>query len=175
MQMFDSTVVRAHVWAAGGGQNDQALGRSRGGFSTKIHLKVDLGGLPLAFHLTGGEASDCRNFEILLNLGPDIAPRAVVTDKGYDSKVNRDAARRRGICPVIPYKSNAIERPTFFPKRQGTRANRADGRQAQALQAHCTTLRENRKKLRLIFAALLICKVDSPGGRSHRTRCPHRF
>ncbi len=38
------------------GQNDRALGRSRGGFSTKIHLKVDLGGLPLAFHLTGGEA-----------------------------------------------------------------------------------------------------------------------
>ena len=44
VQMFDSTVVRAHVSAAGakGGQDDQALGRSRGGFSTKIHLKVDL-------------------------------------------------------------------------------------------------------------------------------------
>src|SRR6267378_4078751 len=83
LQMFDSTVVRAHVSAAGakGGQDDQALGRSRGGFSTKIHLKVDLGGLPLAFHLTGGEASDCRNFEILLDLGPDIAPRAAITDK----------------------------------------------------------------------------------------------
>ena len=49
------------------GQDDQALGRSRGGFSTKIHLKVDLDGLPLAFHLTGGEASDSRNFEILLD------------------------------------------------------------------------------------------------------------
>ena len=54
------------------GQNDQALGRSRGGFSTKIHLKVDLGGLPLAFHLTGGEASDSRNFEVLLDIGPDV-------------------------------------------------------------------------------------------------------
>jgi transposase len=98
------------------GQNDQALGRSRGGFSTKIHLKVDLGGLPLAFHLTGGEASDSRNFEILLDLGPDIAPRAAITDKGYDAKANRDGARKRGICPVIPYKSNAIDRPAFFPK-----------------------------------------------------------
>jgi hypothetical protein len=39
------------------GQLDQALGRSRGGFSTKIHLKTDFGGLPIAFHLTGGEAS----------------------------------------------------------------------------------------------------------------------
>ena len=57
VQMFDSTVARAHVSAAGakGGQDDQALGRSRGGFSTKIHLKVDLDGLPLAFHLTGAK------------------------------------------------------------------------------------------------------------------------
>jgi transposase len=98
------------------GHDDQALGRSRGGFSTKIHLKVDLDGLPLAFHLTGGEASDSRNFEILLDLGPDVAPRAAITDKGYDSKANRDAARKRGVCPVIPYKSNAIDRPAFFAK-----------------------------------------------------------
>jgi transposase len=72
--------------------------------------------LPIAFHLTGGEASDSRNFEILLDLGPDITPRAAVTDKGYDAKANREGARRRGICPVIPYKSNAVNRPTFFPK-----------------------------------------------------------
>ena len=53
------------------GQHDHALGRSRGGFSTKIHLKTDFGGLPIAFHLTGGEASDSRNFETLLDIGPD--------------------------------------------------------------------------------------------------------
>ena len=64
----------------------------------------------------GGEASDSRNFEILLDLGPDIAPRAAITDKGYDAKANRDGARRRGICPVIPFKSNAIDKPAFFPK-----------------------------------------------------------
>ena len=60
------------------GQNSQALGRSRGGFSTKIHLKVDLDGLPLAFHLTEGQASDSAQFEVLLDLGPDITPRAAV-------------------------------------------------------------------------------------------------
>ena len=72
--------------------------------------------MPLAFHLTGGEASDSRNFEILLDLGPDIAPRAAITDKGYDSKANRDGARRRGICPVIPYRENATDKPAYFPK-----------------------------------------------------------
>ena len=98
------------------GQNGQALGRSRGGFSTKLHLKVDLDGLPLAFHLTGGEASDSRQFETLLELGPEITPRAAVGDKGYDAKRNRAAARQRGICPVIPYKRTAKSRPAFFAK-----------------------------------------------------------
>src|SRR3954452_19511576 len=118
VQMFDSTVVRAHVSAAGakGGQEGQALGRSRGGFSTKIHLKADLDGRPLAFHLTEGQAGDSPQFEILLDLGPDITPRAAVGDKGYDAKANRSAARERGICPVIPFKSSARNRPAFFPK-----------------------------------------------------------
>jgi transposase len=40
----------------------------------------------------------------------------VVTDKGCDAAANREAARSRGICPVIPYRSNAKERPAFFPK-----------------------------------------------------------
>jgi hypothetical protein len=51
----------------------------------------------------------------LLDIGPDITPRAVIGDKGYDSKANRKAARRRGICPVIPYRSNAIAKPKSFP------------------------------------------------------------
>ena len=36
--------------------------------------------------------------------------------KGCDAKANRDAARQRGICPVIPYRANAADRPAFFPK-----------------------------------------------------------
>jgi transposase len=69
----------------------------------------------LAFDLTGGEASDSRHFAILLDLDPDIAPRAVLGDKGYDAKANRQAARRRGICPAIPYRDGTAK-PKFFPK-----------------------------------------------------------
>lgn len=118
IQMFDSTSIRAHVSAAGakGGQDTQALGRSRGGFGTKIHMKCDKQGLPLDFHLTENQASDSRQFEILLDIGPDISPRAVVTDKGYDARSNRQAARDRGIVPVIPYRSNVTGRPKSFPK-----------------------------------------------------------
>ena len=53
---------------------------------------------------------------MLLDIGPDINPRAALGDKGYDSKSNRDAARRRGICSAIPYRSNTKEVPAFFPK-----------------------------------------------------------
>jgi transposase len=79
-------------------------------------LKTDFGGLPIAFHITGGEASDSRNFETLLDIGPDIKPCAVLGDKGYDSKSNRGAARQRGICAAIPYRSNSKDMPTFFPE-----------------------------------------------------------
>lgn len=79
-------------------------------------MKTDFGGLPIAFHLTGGEASDSRNFETLRDIGPDINPRAALGDKGYDSKSNRHAARQRGICPAIPYRSKTKDVPAFFPK-----------------------------------------------------------
>jgi transposase len=79
-------------------------------------VKTDFDGHPLAVHVTGGEASDSRQFEILLDIGPDITPRAVLTDKGYDAQANRQAARQRRICPVIPYRSTAKSRPAFFPR-----------------------------------------------------------
>lgn len=79
-------------------------------------MKTDHDGHPIAFHLTGGEASDSKNFETLLGIGPDITPRAGVADKGYDAKANREAARKRGICPVIPYRQSAKARPKFFAK-----------------------------------------------------------
>lgn len=98
------------------GQETQALGRSRGGFTTKIHAKSDASGDIIAFDLTGGEAADAPHFETLLDIGPDIRPRAAICDKGYASKANRAAARARGIAPVIPHKSNEKDKPKFFAK-----------------------------------------------------------
>ena len=65
-----------------GRQREQSLGRSRGGFSSKIHLLVDALGFPLRFILTGAERHDITQAESLL------APfhfDAVIADKGYDS------------------------------------------------------------------------------------------
>ena len=65
--MPDSTAVRAHMCAAGGSkkgsQQEQCLGQSRGGFSSKIHLLVDALGFLLKFILTGGERHDISQAE----------------------------------------------------------------------------------------------------------------
>jgi transposase len=70
----------------------------------------------IAFDLTGGQKSDSPHFETLLELGPDISPRAAIGDKGYSSKANREAARKRNIVPVIPHKDNEKDMPKVFPK-----------------------------------------------------------
>ena len=77
---------------------------------------TDHDGLPIGFELTGGEAADSPQFESLMAIGPDEAPRAVVCDKGYDSDTNRALARECGTLPVIPYRSNRKHIPKRFAK-----------------------------------------------------------
>ena len=66
-----------------GGQAAQALGRSRGGFSTKIHVSVDGLGNPLRFILTGGQQHDITQAEGLI---AGYAGEHVLADKGYDAQ-----------------------------------------------------------------------------------------
>jgi IS5 family transposase len=72
--------------------------------------------LPIAFHLTGGEVSDSTQLETSLDIGPDITPRAALTDKGYDSAKNRAACRERDIAPIIPHRSNTKRRAKVLSK-----------------------------------------------------------
>ena len=84
-----------------GGQDGQALGRSRGGFTTKLHLRCDARGLPLALVLTPGEAHETRAFA---DLAEDLAAgtRCVLGDMGYDAGWVRQELLLRGALPVIP-------------------------------------------------------------------------
>ena len=81
----------------------QGLGRSRGGFSSKLHLSVDALGNPLQFRLTGGQAHDLTQAEELL---PDTSVTYVVADKGYDADAFIQVVQRRGAVPVIPPRSH---------------------------------------------------------------------
>lgn len=87
------------------GAHRRALGRSRGGFTSKLHYLADALGRPLAFHLTGGEAADCKAYDALIVL-PERAPDALLADKGYDADAIRADLAKRNITPVIPGRSN---------------------------------------------------------------------
>lgn len=113
MHFVDGTVVRAHQCAAGarGGQQGEALGRSRGGFSTKIHLRAEGQGKPMAFVLSGGERHEAKFLAPLLDIGainrvgrgrPRLRPDRVVGDKGYSYPTIRKYLHRRGIRITIP-------------------------------------------------------------------------
>jgi transposase len=106
--LIDSTITRAHACAAGAAGSSpeaEALGRSKGGFTTKIHAITDALGNPLDFILTAGQASDIGQAENLLALTPEGAG-ALLGDKGYDSDAFIQAISEKGIDPVIPPRSN---------------------------------------------------------------------
>ncbi|MGH7757311.1 MAG: IS5 family transposase [Vulcanimicrobiaceae bacterium] len=103
--MIDATIVRAHQHSAGAQKNGggEAIGRSRGGLTTKIHAIVDALGNPLAIRLTGGQAHDITQAEALL---AEVEPQALIADKAYDADGFIDALTIRRIEPVIPPKAN---------------------------------------------------------------------
>ncbi|WP_126516916.1 IS5 family transposase [Sphingobium amiense] len=109
--MIDSTIVRAHQQAASGkgGPQDQALGRSRGGLTTKIHMLADALGRPLRFRITAGQAHDITAASALLE-GQEAG--AVLADKAYDSNDLRETIARMEAQAVIPSKRN---RKVFIP------------------------------------------------------------
>ncbi len=79
-----------------------ALGRSRGGFSAKIHVSVDGLGNPLRFILTGGQQHDITQAEGLI---AGYAGEHVLADQGYDAQEFRRHILELGMMPVIPPRS----------------------------------------------------------------------
>jgi transposase len=85
------------------GQNE-AIGRSKGGLSTKIHALVDALGNPLAFMLTPGQAHDLEGADALL---PQMAADTLLADKAFDAdKRVIEPLLAAGKTAVIPPKSN---------------------------------------------------------------------
>ncbi len=103
---IDSTIVRAHASAAGYKKNQQdkeALGRSRGGFSTKIHALVDALGNPLKFMITPGQRHDITVAQQLIE---NVHNCTVIADKGYDANWFRELLSSKNCLTVIPSRAN---------------------------------------------------------------------
>ena len=115
--------------------SDHALGRSRGGFSTKIHILCDSNGLPLQFYLTAGQTHESSALcellavtdeELLDSDGERIPwPFALGGDKGYRVNWIDEYLLSLGIKPVIPSKENETraDREVQFDKTSYRRRN----------------------------------------------------
>jgi transposase len=86
------------------GEQNQAIGISRGGRSTKIHAIVDSKGRPLNFMVTGGQVHDSQVVGDVLDT--PTPPLAVTADKAYDSEKVRQQIKDEGALPVIPSRSH---------------------------------------------------------------------
>jgi len=154
---IDGTMVRAHRGAAGAQKKnwdgddepaDHALGRSVGGFSTKIHLVADRTGVPLAVSLTGGQVHESTQVEMLMdsvaipraNGRVRRRPRRLAADRAYAAKRIRQWLRHRGIRAVIPARRRTGKRKPGRPPSY----NRAHYRDRSAIEQCVGWLKECR-------------------------------
>ena len=92
---------REHPIQGGGGE---AIGRSRGGLSTKIHATVDALGNPIGLALSPGQAHDLAGADELL---PGIEAGTLIADKAFDAEERvLEPLERAGKVAVIPPKVN---------------------------------------------------------------------
>lgn len=88
-----------------GGTQKEGFGRSKGGFTTKIHLRTNAEGLPIAAEISGGEVSDYKGYGPVMEAGgPE--PKVLLADRGYDADFIRDDMEARGGVAIIPTRKN---------------------------------------------------------------------
>ncbi len=118
--------------------DDHALGRSRGGWTTKTHLMCDGQGRPLSLVVTAGNVNDTTMLGAVLDAlrvqrpgqpgRPCTRPDRLLADKGYSSRANRELLRRRGIPHTIPEPRDQQNNR----RRRGSRGGRPVGFSAAA-------------------------------------------
>ena len=87
------------------GAKAQAIGISRGGQTTKVHVITDVLGRPAVIHLTPGNASDIKAAPEIIAAAPGRL-RRLLADRGYDADALRRDLRAGGTVPVIPGRRN---------------------------------------------------------------------
>ena len=105
-ELIDGRIIKVHQHSTGARtENDEGIGKSVAGHTTKIHMAVDSYGLPIEFHITGGEVHDSKAAPTLIDMLP--ISDYIIADRGYDSEALREQIRDKNAIPVIPRKKNS--------------------------------------------------------------------
>jgi transposase len=138
------------------GEN-QAIGRSRGGLSTKIHTLVDALGNPVGFHLTGGEAHDLVGADHLI---PTMRAHTLIADKAFDADERViDPVTAAGKQVVIPPKGNR-KRPRAYDKHLYKGRHLIENFFARLKQYRAIATRYDKTARNFLAAVYLAASVD---------------
>ena len=102
---LDSTIVQVHPDGTGALKKNgpQAIGRSRGGWTTKIHMVAADARTAVTFSLSPGQAHDAPEGRQLLNrLGQQHDHPWLIMDRAYEGSETRQLALALGFIPVVP-------------------------------------------------------------------------
>jgi transposase len=137
---------------------DHALGRSRGGFGSKLHLVADGHGLPLAVHVTAGQVHECTQFEEVMNrvrIGRCTRPVAVAGDKAYSFESIRGWLREHAIKAVIPRRKDQHPADGRHRFDRSLYRRRSVVEQAVCWLKECRRLSTRFEKLAVNFVAMI--------------------
>ena len=101
---LDSTIVKVHPDGTGAKKNGpQSIGRSRGGWTTKLHMVAADARTAVTFSLSPGQRHDApEGRKLLRRLGRQRAGPALVMDRAYEGDATRQLALDLGFTPVVP-------------------------------------------------------------------------
>ena len=112
---IDGSYIRVHQHASGARNGfERAIGQSRGGRTTKIHLATDANGLPIDFKITGGGVHDSQVAKQLIDTVGEAT--YLIADKGYDAEHIRIYAQNKDMIPIISLRSNSKRSNKVFDK-----------------------------------------------------------
>ena len=155
---IDGSYIRVHQHASGARHGfERAIGQSRGGRTTKIHLATDANGLPIDFKITGGDVHDSQVAKQLI----DIVGEAtyLIADKGYDAEHIRIYAQNKDMIPIIPLRSNKVFDKYLYKLRHLVENVFARLKHFRAIATRFDKLARNYQSMIYIACMFIWCKA----------------